>query len=283
MKICNKCGSKNKNDAIYCKDCGGRLDEIMQQPQSHQKSSTKVIALIVGIVAVILVALLSKDTIMYKYYVSKGNQQVQSWKAVEYYTEALKLNYDYEILSKIENEVLDSGSYSTSLLKSLENVLRGHDFDNLSIDVYVKEAEKAFEADDYKSCENYLKKAQSYGYRVRNFVYYDELIEAISQNNSDYEDNDNYSGEYDDDYIIADSDVRYLSRNELSKYTKEQLGYIRNEIFARHGYIFKKKQYSDYFGNKSWYVPDPNCTGTEADLNSIEKANVELIQDMEGK
>ena len=227
MKICSKCGSKNKNDAIYCKDCGTRLDEIMQEPQNYQKSNTKVIALIAGmVVLVILGALLSKDTVMYKYYVYKGNQQVQSWKAVEYYTEALKLNYDYELLGKIEDEVLDSGSYSTSLLKSLENVLRGHDFDNLSIDVYVKEAEKAFEADDYKSCENYLKKAQSYGYYVRNFVYYDDLIKAISdsQNDSDYEDNDNYSEGYDDNYIIADSDVRYLSRNELSKYTKEQLG-----------------------------------------------------------
>lgn len=285
MKICSKCGSKNKNDAIYCKDCGGRLDEIMQQPQSHQKSNKKVIALIVGIVAVILVALLSKDTIMYKYYVSKGNQQVQSWKAVEYYTEALKLNYNDDLVNKIKNEVLDSGSYSTSLLKSLKNVLRDYDFNNLYISVYIKEAEKAFEADDYKSCKQCLQKVQSYGCDVSNFMYYDELMEIINdnQNESDYEDNDNYSEEYDDDYIIDDSDVRYLSRNELSKYTKTQLGYIRNEIFARHGYIFRNKEYSDYFGNKSWYVPNPDCTGTEADLNSVERANVELIQDMEGK
>ena len=219
---------------------------------------------------------MSKDGIMYRYYVSKGNDQVQPWKAVEYYTEALKIDYNKELLDKMKDELLDSGSYSTSLLKSLKNVLTKDDFNNLSIDVYVKEAEKAFDAEDYKSCAIYLKKAEGYGYNINDFIYLNKTIE------NDYEDEEDSSDEYDDDYIIADSDVRYLSRNELSKYTKTQLGYIRNEIFARHGYIFRNKEYSDYFGNKSWYVPDPNCTGTEADLNSVERANVELIQDMEG-
>ncbi|MDY4576055.1 MAG: YARHG domain-containing protein [Intestinibacter sp.] len=282
MKICSGCGSQNKDDAIYCKDCCEKLDQVIQEnkqkPKNIKKVNTKIIALLIGsIVLVILGMILSKDGIMYRYYVSKGNDQVQPWKAVEYYTEALKIDYNKELLDKMKDELLDSGSYSTSLLKSLKNVLTEDDFNNLSIDVYIKEAEKAFEAEDYESCAIYLKKAEGYGYNINNFIYLNKTIE------NDYEDEEDYSDEYDDDYIIADSDVRYLSRNELSKYTKTQLGYIRNEIFARHGYIFRNKEYSDYFGNKSWYVPDPDCTGTEADLNSVERANVELIQEMEGK
>lgn len=274
MKICSECGSQNQDDTAYCKDCGKKLEQTIQKNKNLKNTNTKIIALLIGsIVLVILGLILSKDGMMYKYYMAKGDNEVIAWQAVGHYEEALKIDYNEEVLNKIEYKVLNSGTYSTELLKNLKNVLKKSDFNNLCAEVYSKEAEKAFEADDYKSCENYLKKAESYGYDVNDFVYLDELKE----------DKDDYSEEYDDDYIIADSDVRYLSRNELSKYTKTQLGYIRNEIFARHGYIFKNKEYSDYFGNKSWYVPDPDCSGTEADLNSVERANVELIQDMEEK
>lgn len=274
MKICSGCGSQNQDDTAYCKDCGKKLEQTIQKNKNLKNTNTKIIALLIGsIVLVILGLILSKDGMMYKYYMAKGDNEVIAWQAVGHYEEALKIDYNEEVLNKIEYKVLNSGTYSTELLKNLKNVLKKPDFNNLCVEVYSKEAEKAFEADDYKSCENYLKKAENYGYDVNDFVYLDELKE----------DKDDYSEEYDDDYIIADSDVRYLSRNELSKYTKTQLGYIRNEIFARHGYIFKNKEYSDYFGNKSWYVPDPDCSGTEADLNSVERANVELIQDMEEK
>ena len=37
-------------------------------------------------------------------------------------------------------------------------------------------------------------------------------------------------------YLIADSDTRELTRDELWEWQYEALGYILNEIFARHGY-----------------------------------------------
>lgn len=101
-----------------------------------------------------------------------------------------------------------------------------------------------------------------------------------SRNYSNNNSNNNSSSSYNSGYIIPDSNVRYLSRSELYGYTKEQLAYIRNEIFARHGYVFEKAKYRNYFSAKSWYTPDYSFN-YEYDLNSIEKANVDLIKELE--
>lgn len=86
---------------------------------------------------------------------------------------------------------------------------------------------------------------------------------------------------YDDDYIIYDSDSRVLTREELEGYSKGELAYIRNEIFARYGYVFKEEPYKSYFSNKSWYQPDYDIGADTDVLNSIEKQNVSLIKEME--
>ena len=86
-----------------------------------------------------------------------------------------------------------------------------------------------------------------------------------------------------DDYIIADSSYRYLTVEELEQYSDEELGYIRNEIFARYGYIFKSDKYIEYFYEKSWYTPNVNFEGNEEDFNQYELANIKLIKSVESK
>lgn len=82
-----------------------------------------------------------------------------------------------------------------------------------------------------------------------------------------------------DTYLIEDSDTRYLTDEDISQFTAEELGYVRNEIYARHGYIFKTKKYSDYFNSKSWYYPDEYLDEDQwSFLSDIEKANVKLIK-----
>lgn len=85
------------------------------------------------------------------------------------------------------------------------------------------------------------------------------------------------------DYLIKDSNARYLSEEELMAYSIEELGYIRNEIFARHGYIFGNNEYKDYFESKSWYEPNSNFKGNYDELNRYEEANVELIRKLESR
>ena len=54
---------------------------------------------------------------------------------------------------------------------------------------------------------------------------------------------------------------------------------MRNEIFARHGYIFKTSDMINHFREESWYRPlYVNVTSM---LSSIEKANVNFIKSYE--
>ncbi|MBP1745016.1 MAG: domain/zinc-ribbon domain [Firmicutes bacterium] len=82
-------------------------------------------------------------------------------------------------------------------------------------------------------------------------------------------------------YILPDSSTRYLAESEISSLSKEQLALARNEIFARHGYLFQTQKYADYFNSKSWYVQNPNFSGDLEELNAYEQYNINLIQKAE--
>ena len=80
------------------------------------------------------------------------------------------------------------------------------------------------------------------------------------------------------EYILPDSDIRKLSGSEIEYLTLEELSLARNEIFARHGRIFKTDSLQIYFDRKPWYNPDPYYDDT---LDSIESFNVNLIKSRE--
>lgn len=86
----------------------------------------------------------------------------------------------------------------------------------------------------------------------------------------------------DADYILPESNTRLLTEADLSKLTHEQLCLARNEIFARHGRIFKTPQIAAYFNSKSWYkgtIAPENFN--EKVLNQYEWANISFIRDYE--
>lgn len=79
-----------------------------------------------------------------------------------------------------------------------------------------------------------------------------------------------------DEYILP-TDTQYISESDLQGLTQEQVALARNEVYARHGYIFKNEDYQKYFSSKSWYKPDATYQPTDDTLSKIEKANVDLI------
>lgn len=54
----------------------------------------------------------------------------------------------------------------------------------------------------------------------------------------------------DEDEYMFPSDIRYISEYDLNMKTRDEVFLIRNEIYARHGYIFKNEPYASYFGEK---------------------------------
>ncbi|MEA4999041.1 MAG: YARHG domain-containing protein [Candidatus Limiplasma sp.] len=85
-------------------------------------------------------------------------------------------------------------------------------------------------------------------------------------------------------YIIPDSDTRKLTETELWGWDYESLGYILNEIFARHGYNFHPgEKYDNFFSSMPWYTPNSNPDNTVAcypQLTSVEWFNERLVKDV---
>lgn len=74
-------------------------------------------------------------------------------------------------------------------------------------------------------------------------------------------------------------DTYYLTWSELNTYTKADIELIRNEIYARNGYIFKEARFKNYFSSMSWYRP--NAGFHEGMFNSVERANMDLLIEYE--
>ncbi len=70
-----------------------------------------------------------------------------------------------------------------------------------------------------------------------------------------------------------------ISLFDIADFDIEQLGFLRNEIFAIHGYQFKTEKYREYFSKQKWYKADPTFRMDE--LSDTEKANAALIQNWE--
>jgi len=70
-----------------------------------------------------------------------------------------------------------------------------------------------------------------------------------------------------------------VTENDLRGLSKQEVSMIRNEIYARHGYIFKNEPYKSYFESKSWYYPNSNFH--EGLFNSIELENKHFIVEYE--
>ena len=82
---------------------------------------------------------------------------------------------------------------------------------------------------------------------------------------------------YSSDFIFPQSSTEYLSQSQVSRLSDYQLGIARNEIYARHGYIFKLDRFKSYFESQSWYVPRYSDVSSIS-LNEIETYNVALIK-----
>ncbi len=80
--------------------------------------------------------------------------------------------------------------------------------------------------------------------------------------------------------ILPTSSEEYLSEEALWGLTQEELRLARNEIYARHGYIFKDEGLQAYFNSKSWYQP-VTTEVSDTELNEYEIANRDLIKERE--
>ena len=80
-----------------------------------------------------------------------------------------------------------------------------------------------------------------------------KLTESAGQAQTAQTDGVHYS--FDGDYVIPDSDSRYITEEDLSSLSADEILLARNEIYAKHGRIFNNAALDEYFRSKSWYQP----------------------------
>ena len=77
----------------------------------------------------------------------------------------------------------------------------------------------------------------------------------------------------------TDASKRLLKTEDVENEDKYSLSFMRNEIFARHGYSFSRKETRQMFEVQDWYVP--RSINVTAELTDIERKNISLIKKYE--
>ena len=92
------------------------------------------------------------------------------------------------------------------------------------------------------------------------------------------------------EYLYAESASRLLTTADVSNFQarypnsmfpgeRSITQMIINEMYARHGYIFKDQSLTDYFAQKSWYTPrTADMEEIYPVMNDVEQANVTLLR-----
>lgn len=147
--------------------------------------------------------------------------------------------------------------------------------------------------------ENAIVKRRNFKLTKKNFEYNPNLMLPPSDTYEDYV--DWYSQKIDSTEVEIDSikEVRYeelyrtasdvitkinsstqlLKEADLKNLKKLELEILRNTIFARHGYTFKKKSFRQFFDPVEWYVPISDDVSSQ--LTVIEKQNIKLLSTFE--
>ena len=76
----------------------------------------------------------------------------------------------------------------------------------------------------------------------------------------------------------------YLSEDDLEAFSPRELTLLRNEPFARRGYIFKRAELRSHFAALEWYSPRvSNTSAVQKSFTRTENQNIDLIQQFQRK
>lgn len=89
-------------------------------------------------------------------------------------------------------------------------------------------------------------------------------------NTNSGENNSGLSGRF------PEASLRQLTSDDLKFLSKYDLKIMRNEIYARYGYIFQTDDMKNYFNAQNWYSPRYN--DVNSCLTKTEKTNIDLIK-----
>ena len=178
-----------------------------------------------------------------------------------------------------------SGSFRVSGLKKEDNSSTALEQKNEN------QVQDQKEKADSSSVENELRKADSdKELQETSGAQEERQNETEVQNTTGSQDLGGANNTANEEYLFAESATRLLTAADVSSFQtrypnsmfpgdRSITQMIINEMYAKHGYIFKDQALTDYFSQKSWYAP--KTTDMEQIypvMNDVEQANVTLLR-----
>lgn len=127
----------------------------------------------------------------------------------------------------------------------------------------LKETEKKLEQEK-KDLENLSKQKEEELKKAK-----EEYEKAVEENNQ--------TGKYPGRFPFAS--VREITKEDLNGLSDFDKKVMKNEILARHGYIFQDEEMKSYFSSQKWYKP--KYRDVEKMLTELERHNVRTIEILE--
>lgn len=320
---CKKCGKPIVLGTRFCKYCGSMYEvgkecvpevkkgEKAEQKKVSSKSNSGILAIVaIGIVVLIAVCVVISQKPLRDAYNSDNQNYVENDNQDSLYDTVLVDVYEPNDSSDSATIVQVGDTYK-GVLSSVEDKdyfcveANGHDSlsytftrnSSRSIDgigweisyytedskcstmAWLEEKELTGECDDIDISNGYF---IVWIENTRNDPGMDEVVRFVSS--TEYSITFYYNDYESQDYILEGSDSKYLTKADLVGLTAEECRLARNEIYARHGRIFKDVEIREYFESFDWYNPTiPPDDFEELMLNDYEIANRDLIVEYESE
>lgn len=297
--ICKNCGRQNDNGSSFCVFCGARQEiqtipvaaPVPEQPKS--KKGCLIAAIIAGVALLLVLGILvlvvlgilgfqfyerSKPNIDGPGYSQQENevQPVETVPELAPY-EAVRNQYSSYVFPNSDSRYLsyaniDSLTDEARIIAEQEIYARhGEVFSDPDIQAYFDSRSWYYRGTGTSSFNKY---------EEANLELFD--VYRRKQNGTLYQGDNVYINAFPahQEYAISYSNTRYLADSDLRYMTENQLCVARNEILARNGRIFKDPYLREYFLSQPWYKP----TLSSVDFNTlsiIEQSNYKMIEKYE--
>lgn len=291
--FCKFCGSENADTAKFCVVCGKNQypDASEQKNEGSKKTNALLIALVVllsiALLVVLTITLLPKITGQSDEQGKSGlniREDDATGDMIQISEIALSEGNPYEYCYQIHGEyVLPDSDNSYKCYGDIVNLTPEERY-IAAQEIYARQGKTFSDRNVQEYFDNrawYTPggtfKANAYEQANLDLL---EIFEAVEDGSWNYSGNPyirvfNTNG----DYANAYSNTRYLTANELKDLSDVQLTLMRNEIFARRGFVFSDHDLRMYFYSKPWY--QPTVAGADFDssvFNEYEYSNVKLIK-----
>lgn len=314
--FCRNCGAEIKDDWKICPNCGKEIvrnnentGQVSQQEKFDTKKSKKkiIIGIIIGIIVVggagIVYGVNANKTQNTQPKTTTASKKGKKTKEIKDFSKQ-----DFEdLVGKTKEEIekagipkVEKGEYETSDSSVKVSMKKGKvnfihiegdektapTFHEVKLGMSKEEAEEKLKdayPETMPSAEglyamNYEKQEQVTCYCDTDN---DQVLE-ISYQALTEEELKEVKEELAQQFVFPDSANKYLSEDEIRKVDVDKMNIGRNEIYARHGYIFTDEEMKQYFENQQWYRERVTADQFKEDVfNSFEKKNIELIKKVE--